>query len=304
MHRHIFVAGTFDHLHKGHEAVLKAALRKGKKVTIGVTSDTFIAKYKRDAQPYKRRKQKLLEWLGKRSASVIPIHDQFEPAASNPSLTALIVTRHNISRGEEINAKRISRGLAPLVLVTVPMVPARDGASISSTRVRRGEIDLQGRLTLPDALRPELKHPLGKIVAAPCREARTMITCGDMATKTLLDAGIRPTLAIVDYRVERAPYFLDRPRLLATYPHTRRVPSGPGYIAKSVIETLTRWAKHPRPLLFEIVGEEDLVTLPAILCAPVGSIVYYGQPGKGMVEVIVTQKKKKEVQLLLQKFLT
>lgn len=52
-----------------------------------------------------------------------------------------------------------------------------------------------------------------------------------------------------------------------------------------------------------IDGEEDLLVLPAIIYAPLGARVYYGQPGEGLVEVVVTHRKKRQALALLGKFL-
>jgi len=49
-------------------------------------------------------------------------------------------------------------------------------------------------------------------------------------------------------------------------------------------------------------GEEDLLALPAIIHAPRGSILYYGQPNKGLACVIVTNEKKHEALALLARF--
>jgi len=50
-------------------------------------------------------------------------------------------------------------------------------------------------------------------------------------------------------------------------------------------------------------GEEDLATLPAILYAPLGSAVVYGQPNEGSVLVEVTPEKKKHVMDLMNKMI-
>ncbi len=46
-------------------------------------------------------------------------------------------------------------------------------------------------------------------------------------------------------------------------------------------------------------GEEDLLTLVAVLFAPERSFVVYGQPYKGIVVVKVTPEKKAEAKALL-----
>jgi uncharacterized protein (UPF0218 family) len=46
-------------------------------------------------------------------------------------------------------------------------------------------------------------------------------------------------------------------------------------------------------------GEEDLLTLVAILVAPNGSIVAYGQPEVGIVLVRISTEKKSEIQALI-----
>jgi hypothetical protein len=48
-----------------------------------------------------------------------------------------------------------------------------------------------------------------------------------------------------------------------------------------------------------VSGEEDLLTLPAVLLAKNGSRVFYGQPGKGMVLIEVNAKTKKKVKKLV-----
>jgi pantetheine-phosphate adenylyltransferase len=329
MHAHVFVAGTFDHLHRGHEKLLREAVRAGKKVTVGLTSNAFVAAHKPGyaGASYEKRHESVATWLAQKGyahkATIIAIDDPYEPAASDPSLDALVVTAQNRPRGMEINAKRSSRGLSSLVLLEVPIVAAQDTRDISSTRIRNGEIDKKGNLVLPDSLRPELQQPLGRILTnkeqikdALARNAGVLfITCGDVATKTLLNVGVVPTLAIVDWRVERKPYIKNKKEIVAAYPAKKRIVSGPGYIARAAVDAISAWGGAPMPLLLEIDGEEDLLTIPALASAPVGSVLYYGQPagelwacgpihGGGLVEVVVTPQKKKEAEALLTRFTT
>ena len=51
--------------------------------------------------------------------------------------------------------------------------------------------------------------------------------------------------------------------------------------------------------LIIVNGEEDLFTLPAILYAPVGTSVLYGQPDEGLVVVSVNNSLKTKVRNIL-----
>ncbi len=130
-----------------------------------------------------------------------------------------------------------------------------------------------------------------------------MITVGDVATETLLERNVVPSLVIIDGKVGRMPYEEAR-RLLTTFIYRyMKVKSGPGFIAKDAILLIRRWARHPRKqCAIEVDGEEDLLTLPAITEAPHGSVIYYGQPGKGLVEIEVTKDIQQQVKKLLRQF--
>lgn len=343
-YRRVCVAGTFDGLHAGHEALLRKAFAVGNRVLIGLTSDAYVEKYKsyhtsrstyhaqektRSLLPntstiireYPIRKQQLVDWLKRHKYSdrvvIVPIDDPFGPAVSDSSLDALVVSEESKKRGEELNVKRKEQGLPELVLLVVPMVEAEDKKPISASRVRNGEIDASGRLTMPDSLRDELARPLGSVIHGDLSLARldgkVIITVGDITTKAFLDAGITPSLMIVDYKVNRQKFAGLRPMTAQHGFHSGSVISGPGYIAYEAIRMLQQWFDAPQtPYLIEVDGEEDLLALPVIAEAPIGSAVYYGQPSlplplgghekSGVVEVIVTSDVKNAVKKLLAQF--
>ncbi|MBI3577423.1 pantetheine-phosphate adenylyltransferase [Candidatus Gottesmanbacteria bacterium] len=313
MYAHVFVAGTFDGLHKGHVALISEAFKQGERVTVGLTSDEFVRTYKSQIsnhksqtifkskiQTFKKRKADLKNWLEKegvwRQSTIVPIDNPYEPATAVKGVDALIVTAETRRRGEEINALRQKRGLAELALIEMPLVNAEDGAPISSSRLRKGEIDRLGRLVMPESLRSILQKPLGKIFAgqaiaqAIARSSdRTVIAVGDVTTKTFLDAGRVPNLSIIDGKVGRR---VVKKLVGAT------IPSGPGFISQEAVDAIKKGV--PEIL---IDGEEDLLVLPAIIYAPLGGLVYYGQPNRGMVEVVVNGVTKKTAEKLLTQFL-
>ena len=359
MYRHVVVAGTFDRLHRGHEAVLTRAFAEGELVTMGLTSDEYVQKFKisREARSsfagqnstpqilsFKERKQHLLDWLATHGfmerATIVALHDPFGPVVpqsphdpAQRDIEAIIVSTDTRARAQEINRLRREAGWKPLTIIEVPMVAAEDIRPISSTRVRNKEIDRQGRLIMPDNLRPELKKPLGRVLVGDeiirsirshlAKQGETLIiTVGDVATKTLLDAGVTPSLAIIDGKVGRKPYSealkcLTRSHLGKQGETFIKLQSGPGYISDEALEAIRGSFTKTKAMVIIVDGEEDLLALPVIAYAPVGARVYYGQPplrpstkardfeGQargGLVEVVVTSEKKQEAVALLGRF--
>lgn len=322
-HRIVCVAGTFDGLHSGHETLLDAAFAHGDHVVIALTSDAFVERFKSPKIPtspripissFAIRKKALTMWLASRDlltrAEIIALDTVVGPAAT-ADYDALIVTDQNRKNGEHINVLRAQNGKPPLALIDVPLVAAQDKKVISSTRVRKGEIDRFGTLVMPDNMREELSQPLGNLLVHMDdqraswgrNQGSVIISVGDHTAKTLLDAGVVVSFIIIDNMVNRKAYTQLQPYLVKLRAPTRSVVSGPGYISHEAIAVIHAWAKDPRKqIVLEISGEEDLLTLPAIAYAPVGSVLYYGQPGKGLVEVMITAEKKMYVHELLRKF--
>ena len=56
---------------------------------------------------------------------------------------------------------------------------------------------------------------------------------------------------------------------------------------------------RPGSVLVRVDGEEDLAALPAVLVAPDGAAVVYGQPGEGMVLVTVDEARRDRCRDLL-----
>lgn len=321
MFPHVFVAGTFDGLHKGHLALLSRAFAEGERVTMGLTSDLFVRKFKIfdfqfsnnenlkfKIRGFADRKRDLQQWLASQGYSnrstIVPIDNPYEPAVAVKDVDALVVSSQTRKRGEEINQRRRKNGLSELTLIEVPMERAEDGRPISSTRVRIGEITTQGKLVLPDNLRPELRKPLGRLLKGEeiAFGGKIIITVGDATSETALDLGTIPNLAVIDLHIERKVHdtLASVPEILLYY--GMAVASGPGFISEAAQRAIRAWATHCQPTLLIVKGEEDLLTLPAIVEAPLGSFVYYGQPGEGIVEVAVTDEKKRETLVLLAKF--
>jgi hypothetical protein len=50
-------------------------------------------------------------------------------------------------------------------------------------------------------------------------------------------------------------------------------------------------------------GEEDLAVIPAVIEAPLGTAIVYGQPSEGMVIIVTTREKKEKAKRLLREIL-
>ncbi len=197
-------------------------------------------------------------------------------------------------------------------------------------------------LILPKYLRTELRKPLGKVIKGSedqlletAREVyrcidsliyTMVITVGDIITNSLLEVGFDPDVKIIDFRSRRkeievvdsaTQFFITQ----ESHPSTSLgVPSKvkkiaftsskyinqPGTInikaSRAIKIAIDNYFKTRKKQLIVVKGEEDLLALPAILFAPLQSVVLYGQIDLGVVMVEVAEEKKREVREILNKF--
>lgn len=146
------MGGTFDVLHRGHRKLLKQAFGIGRKVMIGITSDEFAKTLHKPHKldPYEKRKRDverlLLRWGLRQRAKIVPLTDRYGPTVRVRGIDALVVSRRTLGTANEINAMRRARGLKALIIDPIDLILAEDRRPISSTRIRRGRIDREGRL--------------------------------------------------------------------------------------------------------------------------------------------------------------
>lgn len=148
------MGGTFDVLHRGHQALLDAAFAAGDQgVAIGVTTDAFAnARRERKVHPYEQRVAALRAFLASRGylarAEVIPIDHPFG-FAMEARFDAIAVTEETAATADAINQERRTRGLRELRVVMAPYILADDARPIKATRIRAGELDAEGHLRRP-----------------------------------------------------------------------------------------------------------------------------------------------------------
>jgi pantetheine-phosphate adenylyltransferase len=130
------------------------AFEVGEKVLVGLSSDEFAEKLRRQKNHhiahYKKRLAELEKFLKQNGflerAEIIPLDDAYGVTLRRGCLDALIVSQETEYMAQEINKKREKKGLEPLKIIVIEMVPAENHVPISTTRIRRGEIDREGHL--------------------------------------------------------------------------------------------------------------------------------------------------------------
>ena len=138
--------------------MLTRSFEVGDHVVIGVTSDDFALKEgKKPDQKYEERVRALESLVHARFPGrkylIAKLDDYYGPGITSPEVQAIVVSRETAKRVGIANSARAAKGYAPLDVVTVDYVLAEDQMPISSTRIRNGEIDSEGRVIKPRSRR-------------------------------------------------------------------------------------------------------------------------------------------------------
>ncbi len=144
------VGGTFDQIHLGHKALLERAFQTSEFVVIGLTSDKFASEEgKKIEHDFEFRKRQLTEYLNSmfpgREYVIHMLEARFGAGIFTKDIEAIIVSQETEPNVQSANSKRVEAGLPEMKVEVVPLVTAHDGTKISSTRIRAGEIDREGK---------------------------------------------------------------------------------------------------------------------------------------------------------------
>jgi len=152
---------------------------------------------------------------------------------------------------------------------------------------------------LTPKLRKELKTPLGLLIRGSSEETtkalkeliekmkpKQIISVGDVVSENMIRAGIRPQVLVVDNKVMRMP--IDP--IEVDVDRTSHVKNPPGTLTDETWRVVEEAMRSEGTTKVVVDGEEDLLALVVVLCAPRNSLVVYGQPDEGMVVVDVTEK--------------
>jgi len=164
-------------------------------------------------------------------------------------------------------------------------------------------------LILTPELRRKLKEPLGILIEGSFEETSReisrmmrrkrpvkLIAVGDQVSKNMLEHGIPLDVSIIDQKIMRkvtSPVNFKAENIFRT-----RNPAGT--ITDESWKTVERAINSHGKSKVIVDGEEDLLTLVAVLSAPNGSIVIYGQPKRGVVIIEVNEKVKQRFQEIIK----
>ena len=148
----VATGGTFDIIHKGHFELLAKSFSISSKVIIGLTSDDMVKKIgKKCNNEYSKRHEALESFIKKNfpnsSYQISKLENDFGPAVLEGNVQALVASEETGTKGELLNRLRAEKNLSPVKIIIVPMILAKDGSRISTTRIRNSEIDAEGNLS-------------------------------------------------------------------------------------------------------------------------------------------------------------
>jgi uncharacterized protein (UPF0218 family) len=163
--------------------------------------------------------------------------------------------------------------------------------------------------SLTQELRVRLKKPIGTLIRGSFAETMRLfkemvekekpaivISVGDTVSKNLVTNHVLPQLSIVDNKVMR--------RKIQSIPlaaeKTIHIRNFPGTITEEAIGAVQDALRSNCRSKIVVEGEEDLLTLIAVLYSPENSFIVYGQPYEGIIVVKATREKKAEVASILK----
>jgi len=160
-------------------------------------------------------------------------------------------------------------------------------------------------------LRVKFKEPFGLLMLGTSYETMTslkalverekppmIVSVGDTVSQNLHLHGLKPNIVVTDsksMRKEIKPIFFENKKIV-------RVKNPQGAITDEAFAAVQEALQQSEEQNVHVIvdGEEDLLTIVAVLYAPEGSFVVYGQPYQGIVVVKAGPEKKMEAKALLK----
>ena len=327
MFKKAVIGGSFDHFHKGHKSFLDYSMSIASFLIVGVTSDEYLRENKEGfMENYETRSGSLSKYLAGKKArfEMVKIKDVYGKTL-DPSFDAeVIVVTYETKRGaDEINRERLKKGLKKLKIRIAKTEFAEDHYDISSERIRVGEIDREGKLYIkPEWFKnelltnagvlPDLKRPFGEVLQNLMPEdlkiiRKRIFAVGDESAKQIKSLGISPNVSFIDFKVARKIKFSRISDLgFSNIESIVKLKNPPGRLTPDLFKVayqLTHGGEKQESIVL-IDGEDDLAVLPVTLAAPLGSLVFYGQPDEGIVKVLTDENHKAKAREIVARFTT
>ena len=165
------------------------------------------------------------------------------------------------------------------------------------------------RYSITLEMRSKFKEPFGTLIQGSVIETMNklketlqkekpaiIVSVGDTVSRNLHAYGINPQLSITDNKSMRK---MVTPQRFVSKTLVK-VKNPQGTITEEAIEAVCSALQGKKQIHLLVEGEEDLLTLIAVLYAPENALVIYGQPLQGIVIVNVTRKKKADAARILK----
>lgn len=303
------LGGTFDRLHDGHKGFLKYAAQVADYLIIGVALEELSRHkdYPELIQAWHVRVKEVKRFCQDNHIAfeIIELTNPYGPTIEpDTRIEAIVVTEETEKGADKINEIREGMSLKPLPVYVYSMQKDERGQTISSSNIRAGVISRTGvyyagiagdGLTLTKAQRDFFSRLQGKLVKAPTVRSDRVCVVGDTTLEKFLSFKWDYDLAVFDKKSLRAEYVSP---LIERLQIDRTVANTAGEISTELVKVLQNWNRDGyRHLLVE--GEEDLATVALVLTLPLESVVYFGQPNQGLVELVVTEKVKNQFYAVL-----
>lgn len=296
------LGGTFDHFHKGHERFILFAAGLAKHLKIGVTTPKLIQKKPLASlcQDYETRATAVAEFCEKQKLlfKIIPLDDVYGPTLEDSIIDVLCVTKETLPGGTLINRTRKKRGLSELPINICEYYLDEFGRPLHSVDIRAGTVNRKGRvyerifehtIRLTQDQRKFFAKPQGRVINRIVKSSKEgVFVVGDATLQYFIQHNLPYQLGIYDKKINRvttdsAVINVLKPDIIVE--HT------PGTISSQLAETIQLALQKKFKYVF-VKGEEDTAAIVLVLLLPLNSLIYYGQPNKGMVKMGVTEKLK------------
>lgn len=122
-----------------------------------------------------------------------------------------------------------------------------------------------------------------------------LVLVGDAVSRNAVEFGIKPDVIIIDNMEKRQKAV----QFAYTAEHVFLTANSPGTIEPGAWQVVEEAVRRGNSVV-TVEGEEDLLTLAAVLSSPERSMIVYGQPDEGIVLVRVSVDKKKDVSKVVE----